>query len=394
MKTDEPNEVSFLKKLDHPNIVKLHEIYENEEYIFLVQELCESQLIDYFKMKGGISEKDLAVICSKILSALAYCHRHGVIHRDIKFQNILLGNVSDLRTLKLIDFGLSAYIGDKQSELSKATGTAIYLAPEVISGNYDEKADIWSLGVLLYYLVTGQPPFRGRNMKELYMDILMNSGYKTLFSDEWIAQNPIGDLMKRMLVHLPSQRAPAEELLYHPWLSSDSLNAENHISIEVIEKIHMYMQKSSFLKLLCYHYSAKWRDSYCDSLKQALETIDQNRDGIISLDEFTLALLNCNTVLNEEIFPPSIIESIFVALDVNNNGQIDYSEFQMLFSQMDLSSDENRLKEIFQKLDPVSLKNITGRQEMDSSMLMRSSNTFLSMEFFLMMKPYGLLSAK
>jgi calcium-dependent protein kinase len=96
------------------------------------------------------------------------------VHRDIKFQNIVFGKKDDIRTLKLIDFGLAGSVHSKNS-LSKAMGTAIYLAPEVISGEYDEKADIWSLGVLLFYLITGNPPFNGNTTKELYMDILQNS---------------------------------------------------------------------------------------------------------------------------------------------------------------------------------------------------------------------------
>lgn len=96
----------------------------------------------------------------------------GVIHRDIKFQNILFADEDDITSLKLIDFGLSAQINNKKTSISKAMGTAVYLAPEVILGEYDEKVDIWSVGVIIYYMFNGVPPFQGRNHRELYENII------------------------------------------------------------------------------------------------------------------------------------------------------------------------------------------------------------------------------
>ena len=112
------------------------------------------------------------MILKQLLSALVYCHKLGVIHRDIKFQNIMFTNENDITSLKLIDFGLSAQIDNKKSMMSKAMGTAVYLAPEVILGEYDEKVDIWSVGVLIYYMLNGVPPFQGRNPRELYENII------------------------------------------------------------------------------------------------------------------------------------------------------------------------------------------------------------------------------
>ena len=95
-----------------------------------------------------------------------------MIHRDIKLQNIMLSREGDINSLKLIDFGLSAQASVKKTAMSQAMGTAMYLAPEVIFGEYDEKVDIWSVGVLVYYMLNGVPPFPGRDPREVYENIV------------------------------------------------------------------------------------------------------------------------------------------------------------------------------------------------------------------------------
>lgn len=168
------NEVNNLVMLDHPNIIKLHEIYEDQEYLFMVQEFCECSFSQFFK-KTPMNEENLKVLLKQLLSALVYCHKIGVIHRDIKAQNIMFSNSDDLTSLKLIDFGLSAQADAQKASLSRAMGTAAYLAPEVILGEYNEKVDIWSVGVLIYYMLNGVPPFQGRTPRELYENIIQGA---------------------------------------------------------------------------------------------------------------------------------------------------------------------------------------------------------------------------
>lgn len=345
-------EVELLKKLDHPNIVKLHELFENNKFIFLVMELCECNLIEYFQLKKSGSEKELAIVCTKILSALSYCHKSGFVHRDIKFQNILLGNEKDIRTLKIIDFGLSVNIASEK-KLTKALGTAIYLAPEVISGNYNEKADIWSLGVMLYYLIFGSPPFTGKDAQELYMNILVACGVNNLIPQTWIDENPIGDLINKMLIYSPEERYSAEELLKHPWLKADDHSTNPCIKEDVIENIQTYVVKNKFLRILSYQYATRWKDTYCESLKDSFMIIDKNQDGVISEEEFIEAILRFNGNIGEDIFPVDILKMVFYALDSNGNGQIDYTEFQALFSQNDLFNNDKLLLEQFASIDEV-----------------------------------------
>lgn len=127
-------------------------------------------MASYLK-KNRLTEDTLKALIRQLLSALLYCHRLGVIHRDIKLQNVMLSRNGDINSLKLIDFGLSAHSYQKTA-MSQAMGTAMYLAPEVIFGEYDEKVDIWSVGVLVYYMLNGVPPFPGRDPREVYENIV------------------------------------------------------------------------------------------------------------------------------------------------------------------------------------------------------------------------------
>lgn len=159
-------EIDILKNLTHPNILRLFEVFEDKKNIYLVTEYCQGgELFDEIINRGKFEEKDAANIIKQVLSAISYCHNQNVCHRDLKPENILIDD-KDRNTIKLIDFGTSqVFGGDEKMQL--VLGTAYYIAPEVLEGNYDEKCDIWSIGVILYILLSGTPPFPGANDEEI-----------------------------------------------------------------------------------------------------------------------------------------------------------------------------------------------------------------------------------
>ena len=164
-------ELNLLKTTDHPNIIKLYEIYEDNKYIYLIMEECNGgeffdSLAKRAKEKNMYTEKECARIFRQILEAVNYLHAHGVCHRDLKPENILFSNVADDSSLKLIDFGLSKVL-DGEKKMKKTVGTTFYMAPEVIKGSYNEKCDIWACGVILYIMLCGKPPFYSENEEEL-----------------------------------------------------------------------------------------------------------------------------------------------------------------------------------------------------------------------------------
>jgi len=151
-----------LSKLDHPNILKLYEVYTDEKRYYIVTELCKGgELFDEILKKGIFTEKEAAKIIQQILQAVAYFHELNIVHRDLKPENVLIDKELN-NTLKIIDFGTSIEVQEHEN-LTNTHGTSYYIAPEVLNKKYNKKCDVWSVGVILYILLSGKPPFDGNN---------------------------------------------------------------------------------------------------------------------------------------------------------------------------------------------------------------------------------------
>ena len=207
------DEVKVLLTLDHPNITKYFETYDDKQYLYLVMEFCPyGELFDsqesFLKNDRGYSEKDAASIIAKCLEALQHCHSLGITHRDIKPENIMYGKDKEIR---LVDFGLSK---DSKEKMSTYAGTPYFMAPEVIKGEYGHECDIWSLGCVLYMLVAGRLPFEGYSRQEVFGKIQKGAFTMPRCSPE------CQDLLKQMLTVSISERPTALQCYKHPWFES------------------------------------------------------------------------------------------------------------------------------------------------------------------------------
>lgn len=160
-------ELDILKTLDHPNIIKLYDIFDYREFFYVVTEYCGGgELFAAVKRNHHFSEKDASGILKQLLSAVSYLHSRNIVHRDLKPENIVFNTVVDTDfskgRIKIIDFG-TAEIVRKGKNLTAKVGSPFYVAPEVLQQNYNNKCDVWSCGVILYVLLSGYPPFRGRS---------------------------------------------------------------------------------------------------------------------------------------------------------------------------------------------------------------------------------------
>lgn len=155
-------EIEILKELDHPSVCRIIDIFEDKKKFYFVQEyLAGGGLFDSLIQNVGFTENASAIIIKQVLSAIHYLHSKSIAHRDIKPENIIF-ETNDALNVKLMDFGNSRKMGENES-LNGVYGTAYYVAPEVLSGTYDTKCDIWSIGVILYMLLSGNPPFTGKS---------------------------------------------------------------------------------------------------------------------------------------------------------------------------------------------------------------------------------------
>ena len=133
------NEVNIIKRLDHPNIVKMYEEFEDQKFLYIVTELISGgELFDELLRKKKFTEKDCATIIKQLLETLNYCHSNNIVHKDLKPENIMLANKKDIEKVKLIDFG-TAQKFKKGKKMTSVIGTPYYVAPEVLKGSYDEK---------------------------------------------------------------------------------------------------------------------------------------------------------------------------------------------------------------------------------------------------------------
>lgn len=208
-------EVEIMQHLSgHQGIVMLKAVYEDTECYHLVMEFCSGgQLIDRMRKEGRYSERQAANLMKDLMLVIKYCHEMGVVHRDIKPENILLTSSGKM---KLADFGLAVRVAQGQG-LNGLAGSPSYMAPEVISGAYSEKVDIWSAGVLLYALLTGGLPFHGSSV-ETILDAVKNVKLD-FHSEMWQAiSKPARNLMGRMMSRDVSSRISADEVLGDPWI--------------------------------------------------------------------------------------------------------------------------------------------------------------------------------
>lgn len=221
-------EVKIMKLLNHPYIVKLFEVIETKNTLFLVMEYSSSgELYDYLVVHGRMKEKEARVKFRQILAAVNYCHNKRVIHRDLKAENLLLDANFDI---KIADFGFSNYY-DPESKLDTFCGSPPYAAPELFQGKRytGPEVDIWSLGVILYVLTTGCLPFDGKNLQEMRESVCRGK-YRIPF----YLSDSCEKLLRKFLIRDPYKRASLEMLIDDPWINegySDSPIKKNQEEI-------------------------------------------------------------------------------------------------------------------------------------------------------------------
>ena len=166
------NEIKILKDLDHPNILKLYEVYEDQKRYYIVTDICDGgELFDEIQRQGQFTEEMAMMLMKQALICINYCHKKSIVHRDLKPENILLEkNNKEFDQIKIIDFGTSKKLAEGE-RCHEKLGTPYYIAPEVLKKNYDTKCDIWTCGVITYILLCGNPPFNGANDKEIMTSI-------------------------------------------------------------------------------------------------------------------------------------------------------------------------------------------------------------------------------
>lgn len=314
------NEISILKKLDHPNIVNIIETYENERVCFIVLEYCRGgELFDRIINLKRFSEAHAAEIMKQLISAVMYCHEHDICHRDLKPENCLCLNEDLSSDIKVIDFGLAA-VAKEEELLHDIIGSAYYLAPEVLSNSYTKVVDCWSLGAILYLMLSGFPPFKGKDNTEILMNVYNGSfSFRNkIFKNISVEAK---DLITRFLTKNPEFRITAKQAYQHPWIQGTFTSPYSELPISILDSIKSFMNSNSIKKTTLMFVVSKLTDSNISAMRMHFKMADSDGNGVLSKSELLRAMKNSANVDENNL------DGIISSLDVNDNGVIDYSEF-------------------------------------------------------------------
>jgi len=288
-------EVEICLTLDHPNIARLQHVYETEREIHLLLECCEGgEMYDRLHKRGVYRDADAAEATRQMLRAIGHLHSKNIVHRDIKLENFLYESDAEDAELKLIDFGF-AKIWDPSTLMLATCGSIAYVSPDVISGKgYCSKCDLWSIGVVLWMILTGYPPFHGPEKK--VMDNIKAGTPDWSHAERWSRVSPEAiDLIKALLQKDPKRRPSAQEALQHPWLTLNKGSKECRdvkLSRGSLRSLASYSNASRLRRAVLLLLAQELEPEETCELRQLFNSMDKSGEGTISFRELKEAIRN------------------------------------------------------------------------------------------------------
>ena len=373
------NEINILRKLSHPNIVKIYEFFDSPINYYIVTEFCKKgELFSY--IKNEYNENQLSVLFYQVFSGLVYLHEKKILHRDLKLENIMVSDIEeDIVTkeqyfwIKIIDFG-TAKIFEKNRAEKAVIGSSYYIAPEVLKQRYNEKCDTWSVGVILYMTLVGAAPFDGKTDNDILQRIKIGKYNK---SDARFLEHSdeVKDLVSKLLEKDINKRLSAKEALNHPWFQK--YGGRKLFSNFLPEDIKPYIEN-----LFNYKYHSKLQELVIAFLVHNLAECDEtliilkmfrhfNKKGDCKLTkkELTEALYTYKDKKDVD----DMADAVFQRLDGDNNGYIEYEEFLRACIDKKTLMTKKKLKYAFKFLDKNN-SNTLDAQKILNAFLTKSSN--------------------
>lgn len=318
-------EIQIMKILDHPNICKLYESFQDHRYIYLVLELCTGgELFDRIIEYGHLTEKQAALLMQNMFRAIYYMHQCHYTHRDLKPENFIFTTKEAIEksVLKLIDFGLAREFQPEQVLTTKA-GTPYYVAPQVLAGKYDHMADMWSLGVIMYVMLCGYPPFYGESDQEV-LDEVRQGKVKFQAADWKNVSEDAKALIKNLLQMNPKERYTAEQALNDVWIKEKAPKAKDvNLQDGFVDKLRGFLSQNKLKKAALQVIASSLDDKQIQALRETFQALDENGDGLLTAAELKAGLEKGG--LKDNI--PGDLQEIMKSIDADGSGVIDYTEF-------------------------------------------------------------------
>eukprot|EP00920_Eleutheroschizon_duboscqi_P029576 GHVT01071777.1.p1 GENE.GHVT01071777.1~~GHVT01071777.1.p1 ORF type:complete len:869 (+),score=231.43 GHVT01071777.1:871-3477(+) len=317
-------EITIMKTVDHPNIIKLFETFQDHRNIYLAMELCTGgELFDRIIEIGHFTEIDAAKIMKQIFSAVHYLHQASIVHRDLKPENFLFLSKAKESPLKIIDFGLSCTLKPGDFASTKA-GTPYYVAPEVLEGRYDAACDNWSAGVIMYILLCGYPPFYGETDAEVLEKV--KRGSYNFSGGEWRTVSSEARALVRGLLQVSvANRMTSGDALQHQWIQTfacKSSSVSPPLPLSLVNNLKGFRAinklKKAALTVIAQHLSEK----DIESLRAIFVELDADHSGTLSYSELNEGLQRLGWT---EV--PRDLKLIMKDVDSDGSGFVDYTEF-------------------------------------------------------------------
>ncbi len=352
-------EVDILSELDHPNIVNYFGTFEDEFYIHIIMEYLKGDnLFKVISVKNytGFDEQDMSNIIFQLVKALFFIHNKNIVHRDIKPENILFSDKKDFSSLKLIDFGLAT---QKKTD-NKTVGTPYYMAPEMIKGKYSPKSDIWSVGIIIYLMLTDKFPFVNSKEYDVF-EMIEEGNYNTQLLDDCECSEEAKDLVKKILVKDPDKRPSASDIIDHPWIKKHYKKRDSHlINRDTLGTLKEFAKKNALQKEIYYFLAKIHNEKEILQLKQLFNDFDTDNSGNLSMVEIRKGFKHLGIEIDEKE-----LEDIWEGLDFHKDGEVNYTEFlAAMISTYKFTKEENLwvvfnyLKENNSKNDYISIDNL------------------------------------
>jgi len=317
-------EIAIMKIMDHPNIIKLYESFEDHRNIYLILELCTGgELFDRIIDKGKFSEVQAAFVMQNMFRAIYYMHENHICHRDLKPENFLFTTKDPIEKthLKVIDFGLACKFEEGQDLKTKA-GTPYYVAPQVLSGKYGCSSDLWSLGVIMYVVLCGYPPFYGDNDNEVLAKVRLGA-FEFAQADWKNVSDDAKDLINCLLKVDPKARYTAEQSLSHIWVDKKAPKATGvELGSNIVDNLKGFRSQNKLKKAAMHVIASQLGEAQIKDLRAIFTQIDGNGDGLLTSAEMKKGL---ETAGLKEI--PADLQAILESVDSDGSGVIDYTEF-------------------------------------------------------------------
>jgi len=320
------SEIDILKHLDHPSIMKIYEFSANIKGYYIVSEyLPGGELFDAIAKRKQFLEVDVANIMRQLIGAISYCHSRHVMHRDLKPENILIDAIEgDMIYVKIVDFGNALFCAPDKA-ISEKVGSIYYVAPEILNGHHTYKCDVWSLGVIMYILLSGRVPFNGSSEKKIFKAIM--EGSFTFPSPLWDKiSKEAKDLITKMLTHNPDKRISAAEAYNHPWFKMFERPAVDPVQAkEILQNLkglnrQTKLQKAAMMFIVTQLMTKEERDKLTDFFM----ALDKNGDGKLTHEELVSAY---ECISDNELMAGREIEDLLKETHFEKNIKINYTDF-------------------------------------------------------------------